>query len=32
MIKFRAWHHKHEVMYPVRAIDLALEITGEVWG
>lgn len=25
MIKFRAWHHKHEVMYPVRAIDLALE-------
>ena len=23
--KFRAWHHKHEAMYPVRAIDLALE-------
>lgn len=25
MIKFRAWHHKHKEMYPVRAIDLALE-------
>lgn len=23
--KFRAWHHEHEAMYPVRAIDLVIE-------
>lgn len=25
MIKFRAWYHKHESMYSVASIDLALE-------